>query len=516
MLLVLVGALDVLVYVNFHLYYKAKKLEDNQKKIKILEKASHLYPLNDVVFFEKGRAYFDSAISEMGIKGKSAYYFQKSIADFKQALKRNPASYFAHFNLAKSLLYRSYLFPSNEKEAEAYDEYKKAAELAGENGRIYYEVAVIFLSQWPKLSNQDKEFTEGILKKILKRRKRDEFLSLLQIWEINVKDYALIDKILPEDSQIYREYAKFLGEKSLSLQERQKYLAKAEFLEFKKAKEEFNLGEYEYFYYRRKEAAKHYQACLRFLKNIRFYQNLVAQNLVDFSELNRLKKSAILKLAKSQIDLGKSLKEVEPYLREYINLEDKISAIDELANYLRNKGLIGEELKEFSNDLDLLAFELFLYFRQHRYREIMEMGRIFEKSFIVVPEDKKGAYVQILNIIGDSNQKIDFIYDADQFYHSALDLEPTNLETMLRIKRNYGRMNAEKKIIEIDRKIKNILSPQKIAINKNSRLKKEKDFSITLIFDGQEKILNLRFKNVNKEIPVLLSVVFNEQVIWEE
>jgi hypothetical protein len=70
----------------------------------------------------------------------------------------------------------------------------------------------------------------------------------MQIWDMNVKDYGVMEKILPEYAEIYRMYAQFLGEKSLSLTERHKILARAEFLEFEKAKGECYSGENEFLY----------------------------------------------------------------------------------------------------------------------------------------------------------------------------------------------------------------------------------------------------------------------------
>ena len=46
-----------LIYCNFHLYNRARKIEINEKKIEILEKANKIYPYNDLVFYELGKAY---------------------------------------------------------------------------------------------------------------------------------------------------------------------------------------------------------------------------------------------------------------------------------------------------------------------------------------------------------------------------------------------------------------------------------------------------------------------------
>ena len=103
---------------------------------------------------------------------------------------------------------------------------------------------------------------------------RDEYRTIMQTWEVNIKDYDVMEKILPADPQIYRMYAKFLGEKSLSVEERQRILADAEFLEFERAKSEHDSGENDYLYFQMNEALNQFKSCLNILEKIVFYQNL--------------------------------------------------------------------------------------------------------------------------------------------------------------------------------------------------------------------------------------------------
>jgi len=135
----------------------------------------------------------------------------------------------------------NYLSP--EFDANYSDEFKNAALLSGYNSQIYYETGRILLSRWSRLSEEDKEFALEILKIVLEIREPAELESILQIWEMNVSDYKVMERILPEDVGIYRMYAKFLGEKNRSAEERRKFLAEAELMEFENAKSEFYQGE---------------------------------------------------------------------------------------------------------------------------------------------------------------------------------------------------------------------------------------------------------------------------------
>ena len=99
-----------------------------------------------------------------------------------------------------------------------------------------------------------------------------------------------------------------------------------------------------------------------------------------------------------------------------------MAGANELKSYLVEKGLIDEKLEESFGDLDHLSFELYLYFRQNRYRDVMRIGRLLQESFFAVPKGKREQYVRILQLLGDSYQKIDYIYDAGEFYQKALEI----------------------------------------------------------------------------------------------
>lgn len=508
------GALCALNYWNSHLYYRTEKIGKSEEKIEILERAVDYYPSNDLVFYELGRAYFELAASSLGDKDRSEEYLRKSIKSFQKSLRSNPASYFSHFNLAQSLLYLDYVFSS--KNADSLAEFKKAAFLAGDNSQIFFEVSKIFLSQWSRLSDKNKNFTLEILKKIAASKDEERILSLLYVWEMNVRDYSIIEMIMPEDPRIYRLYADFLGEKSLSSKVRKRSLTKAEFLEFGRAKEEYKEGEQRLYSFQMEEAFGHFASCLNILERIRFYQNLASQNQIDSSEFINLKKSALLNLAKCVIEQKRALKEVEGYLSDYLSLEEEEEAVEELESYLRRRGLIREKMEiNFSNNLDQLYFELLLHFHQNRHRDIMQLGRHLMQSFIVIPEDKRNVYVRILNLIGDSYQKINHVYDAGAFYQKAFEIDSDNLETLINLRRNYEILNADEKIHRIGEKIDEILSPRE-KLFENHFIEKNSEFSTSLVLDGGKITLDLHFAFGERNILPLISVFFNGCVVWED
>ena len=240
-MLLAVAGVDFLIYWNVRLYYRAGDIGESQRKIEVLNKANQFYPFNDFVFYELGKAYYVLGSQNLADRTKSESYLQESIENYKHSVRLNPASYLTHYRFAEALNLMSYILPS--LDLSAYKEYKKVALLLGHNHPFYYEVGKILLTRWNKLSEEERDFTIEMLGKIGEEKNNEKIQSLMQIWDINVKDYSVMEKILPEDARIYRMYAKFLGEKSLSLEERHKFLAKAEHLEFETAKAKFISGE---------------------------------------------------------------------------------------------------------------------------------------------------------------------------------------------------------------------------------------------------------------------------------
>ena len=509
-----IAIIDISIYWNVHLYYRAERnTEDIDKKIKILERANQIYPSNSLVFYELGKAYFDLGIQNLHDRVLSESYLRKSIESYSRSIKINPASFFSHFNFAQSLLYMSFFYPSSD--ISYYDEYRKVALLAGHNHQIFYEVGKIYLSIWSEISEKDKDFTFDILRKIASGKEREKLQNLMQIWDLNVKDYAVMEKILPEDAVVYRFYARFLGEKSLSLEKRQEMLARAEFMEFEKAKKEYHAGENDFLYFRLKEALTHFKSCVNALDRINFYQSLIHQTLIGSSEFIELRKSTMLNLAKCQIEMGRMLEEVEGDLRLYLKLEDEVAEVGKLELYLRSRELIEEKLETSLDDLNRLSFHILLSFKQNRYRDIMRVGNILRESFLVVPEAQKNAFVNILLLIGDSYQKVDYIYDALEFYEKALEIEPDNLKALLRIRQNHERMNEEEMIRETDKKIEKLMTPRE-RMFKNLLINKGQKYLHVLNLDGREIILTLHFKgDRERDIIPLICVFFNGKVVWE-
>ena len=513
LLLLCFGALNLFFYWNSHLYYRARNEEDLKKRIRYLEESNEFCPLNDLVLSELGKSYYDLGMQSLSDPETSESYFQKAVHNLKRSIMINPASPYAHYHLGRALLNLDFFTP--QEKPDFYEEFKIAAKLAGDDSQIYSEVGKLFFSRWNELSEEDRLFTLDLVRRMSLKGDMDQIDALLNIWELNIGDYEVMEMILPEDVRVYRRYADFLGEKSLSLAERHKFLAKAEFMDFEKAREEIEQGDIALFHYQIQKAIGHFRKALDLLRGIKFYQSLSAQNLFNKTEFNELMKTGWLNQIRCRVEEGVKLTELENDFFQYLALEDQPKEIGDLETYLRNRGILPQQPARSFDDLGLMAFELFLQYKQMRYRDIISLGRGLKDSFVVVPEAKKADYVRVLQLIGNSFQKIDYLYDADDIYQKALELNPQALGILLRIRENYLRLNEERKLREIESSIDKILTPREIR-QKSPRLEKGKTASRSLTLDGQKIFLDLHFGPTVEGDPPLVAIFFNGQVVWED
>lgn len=488
---VVVGVVDVALYWNHHLAYKAERIEQKEKKIQILKKASRIYPFDPEVYYALGNAHLSVGTANPGEGETPEAPFQKAVESYQRAIRLNPVSSYSHFGLGQAFYNMSFFTPPVAERS--YEEYKKAALLAGHHTQIFFKVGRLFLSRWPELSEENRDFTVNVLRRIVENAEDEKFEQLMRVWEMNVRDYEVMERILPEEADVYRMYARFLGEKSLSLEERQRFLTQADYLDFQEAQEVHEEGENDYFYYNMESAFRRFQWCLNLLEGVKFYQNLTAQALINPNEFKEIRKSALLYLAKSGLEGGKEFGEVEEHFREYLSLEDQVSEVRELEEYLQNRGVIGDEIGGSFEDMELFSFRVYLAYKENRYRDIMRIGRDFQESFVMVPKEKRDEYVEILQIVGDANQKVDFIYDAGEFYEKALEVDPDNLEALVRLRQSYQRLNKEEEIERLNQRIDEVITA-KVWNERPQVLEKGTNFYEKFTLDGEMIGLELNFE----------------------
>ena len=503
------------VYWNVHLLYRARDgAADPEDKAMVLERAARIYPWNDDVEFELGKAAFERAAESLGTAPARDAALGASVRHFSRALGLNPGSAAGHVHLAQSLQYMSYL--GLPVPAACFDEFKKAASLTGHNSQVYAEVGKVLLAGWESLRPEERSFALEILKRTLAGKNETRLLQILEIWNLHGRDYAAIEQALPEDSGILRAYAGFLGDKGLSLEVRQRVLARAELLDFSDARNELDQGQRKFEYLDAGEAAARGSSCLKRLGSIVFYQDLVREQLISPQEYAQVRKAAYLLLAKTQIDQTRTLADPDGFLAAYLAFEDQPMAVGEFEKFLAERGLLGNEPDASSRptDLRVLALELELDFKQNRYRDITRTGEMLEKSLLIIPAAGRIFYARILGLVGDSYMKLDYLYEAEKSYLKALSAGRDGLDDLFRLERCYARLNDEAKQAGIRRRIDVLLTPPVTAMGRRP-LEKGSPVEISLVCDGRPATLTVTFENPDPGSRPLLRALFNGRVIHE-
>ena len=510
----LLGLAAVCSYANIHLYYAAKAMTDDPAaRIRLLEKANRVFPWNDLVHFELGKAYFERGVEDLGNVISRDADLRRSFASFERSLRLDPGALQAHFQFAQSLLYMTYL--SLPAPVSYFEEFKKSALLTGHNSQIFFEVGKVLLSRWTGLSPAERVFTSDILERMLAQKDKEKLVSVLQVWDIDARDYALMDTILPEDPATLRLYARFLGEKALSVEARQKAISRAESLEYLTAEGEAEAGQRALDSFRTAEAVTHFSACLSILGNIKFYQTLTGEILIDPKEYADLRKSAHLNLAKCRIEETRSLESAEPDLEAYLSLEDRSSAVGDLETFLKERSVLPAEPALNAKDLKPLVFQLRLSFRQNRYRDITRIGASLEQGLVFVPEAMKADLLETYEIIGDAFQKLDYIYEAERFYDKALDGRPGSLALLLKIRKGYERLNDEAGLLKADKAILAALTPAEQVLG-GVPVPKGTERAIPLVLEAGRIALDLAFEASGEGLGAVASLEFNGRVVWED
>lgn len=507
------AAAEICMYRNHRILNISKAAEDPAEKIRILEKASGGLFSHESVHYEMGKAAFDLGQQNIRDRNRSLSFFLQSAESFNRSLGLNPASPFVHLLFARTLSHLEYYNVS--RWPDFFDEYKKAARLTGHHSEIRYQVAQVFLYRWENLNESDRRFAVDTLSSVLREGWRDKLDKILQIWNLTVGDEDVLRAVLPVDASVYRKTARFIGEKSLSLPFRHDLLVRAEMMDFDEARIIHDRGVREYQYYRMDEAEKQLMSSLRILDRVKFYDVFWDEEAVNRVMVKNLRRSLHLHLAKCLIEQGKGLKEVSPHIDRYLDLAGQQHEVSELISYLESRHFIPEKMAPNFEDLSRLAFQIKLYFKNNRYRDIVALGNLMGKSLVVVPETKKEEYVDLLLLLGESYQKVDYIFEAARLLEMAFEADKKNLQTLLHLRQNYTFLNMSDKLNEVNARIKDMVFPPEKEY-RNRIIDKRRHFPQKMLFDGEKKIVALTFQTNGNRGKPLISVFFNGRIIWED
>jgi len=509
--LLTLGVLNVFVYLSFHLHRQAGRNARNYRdKIEILEKSIKFYPFNEQVFFELGKTYFDLGMDDLEDIEQRNLGLEKSKENFIRATRINPGEYTNHLHLAQALLYENYF---SSEQTDYFEELKKAARLTSYDETVYYEVGKAMLLRWDELSDEDRLYGLDLMKSSSNLKDEQRVQDLLQTWALAGADYEVIRAVLPKETSVYRQYAGFLAEKSLSLDERQEVLVEVEAMEYETARRLYREG-MEYFRrYRLKDAQGKFKNSLRLLDSINFYQNLLDRKEIDVQEWMELRRELQLNLLKSAVDMSAPVSDVVDHLKHYLEVEKDELKIGAIEDFLVRKNFISQDRITSIDDTERLYCRLALDYIKHRYRDIITVGERLKDRFIL-PESNDKRYIEIYKIIADSYQGMNFLYDAADFYEKILLIDPVNLPALLSSQKNFERLNKGDELERIQRRISEVVTPANLSFE-GKRLEKGNPFGVDFLLRDESISSEIEFRLPDSSVAPLVQVIFDGRIVFE-
>jgi tetratricopeptide (TPR) repeat protein len=500
---------------NARLYWRAKDAAAGaEAKARLLARAEAVFPWNAAVPFELGKIDFERATEALGDPVARDALFRRSVRSYLRSLRLDPASPAVHFELAQALLYMSYL--GLPEPVGHFEEYRRAAELTGHNSQIHYDVGKVLLGRWETLAAGEKDFAVGILKRSLAAKSEDRLPDLLETWSLSSRELSVIEAVLPADAGSLRTYARFLGERGLSLEARRSALARAEALEVARAKSELDRGRREAEFFRTAASSEHCAAALASLRSVKFYQTLAGLELFDPKEYAETLKGVRRLLAMNRIEETRSLADPDGSIAAYLALEDDFTALGEFETFIKERGLLaGDEPGSPFRDLETLVFKTKLDFALNRYRDIARVGALLTGSSLVIAPSGRPSYVRILRLIAESNLKLDNVYEAERYYRMALDAAPDDLDVLLGLERCYSRLNDEAGAAAVRRALGRLTSPAEIDLG-GRLLRRGETFAVELVTAGGPRTVRLDFAPVQPGGRPLVGICLDGRIVWEQ
>jgi hypothetical protein len=516
-LLVITGLLvfiliNAVLYWGQHLYYHADRESNEDRKMQLLQTSAEWVPFDAKVYLELGNMFHEKADRNLDEPAARTGNLELSIQNYRHSIRMNPGSYEAHYALGRALLYLSYLQPENH---DFFQEYWKAAQLTTFDNEIYFEIGRILFSLWTELADSQKSFTLDILNNVIQTKNNERLWRILQTWAANVMDYEVIEDILPETPSAYRMYARFLGERSLALENQQLRLAQAEYMEFEAAKVKFSQAQSDFRLYRLQPAANKYLDSNRMLQKIYFYQNLLPErSFIDAGEYGDLFKLSLLGVIQSTALQENTIEAVKEYFDRYLEIEDDPATLERLEEFFEEKNWL--ELKPGSENNALrMYYRINLDYKQSRFREIAGLAHHADEMEYNYQEKFKDELQVIYRLIGDSYQKIDFLYDAVDYYRKALQLSPNDVKTLVQLRNSYLRLNNEEKLAEINAHIEKLMAPPE-EIFENLKVMKNTEWRFPLLIEPGKVRIRISIFPENSVFAPLVSIYLNGEVVYEE
>ncbi|HEX9901280.1 MAG TPA: hypothetical protein VGB72_00300, partial [Acidobacteriota bacterium] len=188
-----------------------------------------------------------------------------------------------------------------------------------------------------------------------------------------------------------------------------------------------------------------------------------------------------------------------------------------LEAYLQELNLIQREqaVRMVQGNIRNLAFELYLMYCAHKYTQITGLGAALGGGLVVSDPSQKKYLREILMLIADSYNKLNFLYEPERFYQQALEAAPDDWEVLLKLRLYYERMNEEAKMGRVNQALSRVLTPQAVVLT-GGMIGKEQTRRLSLILDSTSGTLTLSFRPPEGQNRPLITVLLNGRIVWED
>ncbi|GEM_PF-262298 len=505
---------DILFYGGSRRVSAAAKLPDPAARIEILSGVQGFLDLDDILYRDLGRAAFEAAVVDLTSGETRDRGLREAYQAQIRSLAVNPLSAATHFDLAQTLDYMG-LFDLPAA-GTPMDEYVKTIRLAGQDLEILAATGRVLLASWASLGPGDRTLARDVTRSVLAIRPGERLDSVLDLWALRIQDPAFMRAVLPPDPEAYRTYARFQAERGLERGERIHFLAEAEAIDLRLAGEAAAAGRSDFMAARMKEAEGHYLEGGRLLDGLRSYSDLDRDaGKISAASIRDLRKSLLLGLARCRMETARSLDGILGDLKKYLEIEDSAAAVAEVEKGLRSRRLIEAKPDASGKDLGRLAFELDLLFRQNRYREVVAYGQSLEAGLVMITEAVRPDYAAILERIGDSYQKMDFLYESNRFYQKAWESRPdSGLGLLEKMIKNHERLNDAAAVAALRREAAGRLSPRMVDWS-GVMVPKGTVFKQSLVLEARESRLTFKVLPLGP-LPAYVTLILNDRVVWED
>ena len=220
-------------------------------------------------------------------------------------------------------------------------------------------------------------------------------------------------------------------------------------------------------------------------------------------------------MALCRVDQTRKVDLAQDELRAYLEVEESSSSFARVETFLRERGLIEASRGGAVVDFGRYAVELLLDFKQNRYRQVVQAGQSLARSIIHVPEEMKPSYARVLEVIGDAYQKLDYLYESNAAYARAAEITGENVLTLLKMRKNFERLNDAEGIRTLDLRLRSLLTGPEILLP-GPTLARGEAFSRKAVLRGESYVLAVEMAPFLPESPPYLSVKINRLAVWDD